>query len=223
MNEIQNVDTLTTEILILKQQTAQSMIEIGKRLLIVKESLPHGEWGKWLEEKVDFKQTTASKFMRVAKEFSDLKDFGSLSPSKIFALLELPQEERCEFIQSNPVDKMSTREMQRTIRSRKAIPLTTSKHLINRTSGKCEVCGWGGIGLENILVPHHIVKYSNSEDNSIDNLAMICPNCHNIIHVLERCKDKDMVAIIESNIAKNILPKINHYVSILTNSEEVCN
>ncbi|MBU3111972.1 DUF3102 domain-containing protein [Clostridium lacusfryxellense] len=116
MNEIQNIDTLTTEILILKQQTAQSMIEIGKRLIIVKESLPHGEWGKWLEEKVDFKQTTASKFMRVAKEFSNFHTYEDLTQSKIFALLDLPQEQRETFVKDNPVDEMTTRELQKAIK-----------------------------------------------------------------------------------------------------------
>ena len=118
MNEIQNIDTLTTEILILKQQTAQSMIEIGKRLIIVKESLPHGEWGKWLEEKVDFKQTTASKFMRVAKEFSNFHTYENLTQSKIFALLDLPQEDRETFVKENPVDEMTTRELQKTIKEK---------------------------------------------------------------------------------------------------------
>jgi len=33
MNELQNVDTLTAEILILKNQTAQNIIEIGKKQL----------------------------------------------------------------------------------------------------------------------------------------------------------------------------------------------
>lgn len=48
MNEIANsqIDILTSEILLLKHQTAANIIEIGKRLIKVKEMLPHGEWGK---------------------------------------------------------------------------------------------------------------------------------------------------------------------------------
>jgi hypothetical protein len=101
------------------------------------------------------------------------------------------------------------------LKNRKAIPQTTIKHLINRTNGKCEICGWGGIGLEAILIPHHKNKYSITEDNSIENLAMICPNYHNIIHTLENCKDKAMSEIIKGNINIDIVNKINYYVEAL--------
>lgn len=114
-----DINTLTTEILILKQQTAQNIIEIGKRLMLVKENLPHGEWGKWLAEKVDFSHTSANRFMQVAKEFSNSPTLVNLPPSKVFALLDLPPEEREGFIQSNPVDEMSTRELQQTIKEKK--------------------------------------------------------------------------------------------------------
>lgn len=40
------VEILTAEILVLKNQAAANIIEIGKRLIKVKEMLPHGEWGK---------------------------------------------------------------------------------------------------------------------------------------------------------------------------------
>lgn len=120
MNEIQTtvIDTLTVEILILKQQTAQNIIEIGKRLISVKESLPHGEWGKYLDEKVEFGKSTANNFMRVAKEFSNLQAIGSLPQTKVFALLEVPQAEREEFIANNKVDEMTTRELQQAIKDR---------------------------------------------------------------------------------------------------------
>ncbi|ASN68264.1 hypothetical protein 10S11_2 [uncultured Caudovirales phage] len=121
MNEIQNIDTLTTEILILKQQTAQNIIEIGKRLIAVKESLPHGKWGKWLEEKVDFTDRTAQRFMKVASEFSNTTALSDLPKSKVFALLDLPQEERDEFIENNPINEMSTRELQKAIKEKQEL------------------------------------------------------------------------------------------------------
>jgi len=120
MSEIQTegIDTLTTEILILKQQTAQNIIEIGKRLISVKESLPHGDWGKYLEEKVDVSQWTANKFMKVAKENSNCGTYNNLSQSKVFALLSMPQEERETFVKENPVNEMTTRELQQAIKDR---------------------------------------------------------------------------------------------------------
>lgn len=78
--------------------------------------MPHGEWGKWLEEKVDFKRSTAQNFIRVANEFSNYQTIGNLTQSKIFALLDVPSEEREDFIsqphgvngQINTVDEMTS-------------------------------------------------------------------------------------------------------------------
>lgn len=118
MNEIQNIDTLTTEILILKQQTAQNIIEIGKRLIAAKESLPHGGWGNWLKEKVEFTDRTAQRFMKVANEFSNATTLSDLPKSKAFALLDLPQEDRETFVKENPVNEMTTRELQKAIKEK---------------------------------------------------------------------------------------------------------
>jgi len=119
MNEIQNTDTLTAEILILKQQTAHNIMEIGKRLISVKESLPHGEWGKYLKEKVDFSQVTANKFMKISEEYSNLKAPLDLGSEKLWLLLEVPSEERGEFVQANDVEAMSTRDLQQAIKDKK--------------------------------------------------------------------------------------------------------
>lgn len=109
------INTVTAEIIILKQQTAINIIEIGKRLIAVKESLAHGKWGKWLSEKVDFTDRTAQRFMKAATEFSNPTALSDLPQTKIFALLDLPAEEREEFINSNPIDEMTTRELQQAI------------------------------------------------------------------------------------------------------------
>lgn len=120
-HDFAKVDVLTTEILILKHQTENNLIEIGKRLITVKESLPHGEWGKWLSEKVDFTDRTAQRLMKVANEFSNTTALSHLSRSKVFALLELPREEREEFINSNSIDDMSTRQLQQVIKEKKEL------------------------------------------------------------------------------------------------------
>lgn len=46
----------------------------------------------------DFKRSTAQNFMRVANEFSNCSVLSSLQPTKIFALLDVPSEDREEFI-----------------------------------------------------------------------------------------------------------------------------
>lgn len=126
---VSEIDKITAEILIYKQQTAQNIIEIGKRLIKVKESLPHGEWGKWLEEKVDFTDRTARRFMKVATEFGNRTTLSDLSSSKLFALLDLPTEEREEFVskphevngKTKTIDEMTSRELQKAIKEKKQL------------------------------------------------------------------------------------------------------
>jgi len=131
MNSLQHhtLEQLTTEILIYKQQTAQNIIEIGRRLIHAKEVLPHGAWGKWLEERVEFSQEQARRLMRVANECSNSTAMLNLPSTKVFALLDVPTEEREQFIQephqlptgeTKTVDEMTTRELQETIRAWKA-------------------------------------------------------------------------------------------------------
>lgn len=130
--QTQEVERITTEILIYKQQAATSIIEIGHRLIQAKELIPHGEWGKWLEEKVDFSQNTAGQFMRVAKEFSNSESVKNLGTRKLFLLLEVPPDERETFIQqpqqlpsgeTKTVQEMSTRELQIAIKAQKEAEL----------------------------------------------------------------------------------------------------
>jgi len=118
MNEIQNIDTLTVEILILKQQTAQNIIEIGKRLISVKESLAHGEWGNYLKNKVEFSQETARKFMKISEEYSNSNAGWNLGTNKLFLLLDVPSGERETFVKENDVENISTRELQQAIKDR---------------------------------------------------------------------------------------------------------
>jgi predicted HNH restriction endonuclease len=65
------------------------------------------------------------------------------------------------------------------------------------------------------LIPHHVRRYSVTEDNSLNNLVMLCPNCHALIHTLENCKDVEMQNILKSSIDKNLIPKISNYVTAM--------
>jgi len=96
------LNVLTSEILLLKRQTAANIIEIGIRLVKVKEMLPHGEWLKWLEERVDFTERTAQRFMKAAQMFGNATPVSHLDSSKVIVLLDMPVEEREQIIQGKP-------------------------------------------------------------------------------------------------------------------------
>lgn len=127
--------TIATEINLIKRQTAQqclrATVEIGRLLHEAKELVPHGSWGTWLEENVDYSQSTANNIMRIYTEYgmpeqmgffeeNRLEIFGNLSPSQAVALFALPQAERAAFVESHDMDAMSVRDIQDEIGELKA-------------------------------------------------------------------------------------------------------
>ena len=119
MNEIISLDQITTEIIVYKNQAAQSFIEIGKRLIKAKELVPHGEWGKYLAEKVSFSQSMANKLMKCAAELSNSEPATNLPVAKAFELLALPAEQREDFVKENDVDSMTKKQLREEIKRRK--------------------------------------------------------------------------------------------------------
>ena len=123
-------ELIAAEIVDIKNQTKKMLIynsiEIGRRLCEAKELVEHGEWGKWLEEKVDYSKSTANNLMKVFKEYgsdqltlldNNVKSqaFGSLSYTQAVELLKIPEEEREQFVEENHVEDMSTRELKKAI------------------------------------------------------------------------------------------------------------
>jgi hypothetical protein len=124
---------IATEINSIKEQTKKmflvNSIEIGRRLVEAKTLVPHGEWGKWLEESVDYSKSTANNLMKIfdqygADQFSlfgseaKTQALGNLSYTQAVALLGVPADEREGFIKENDIDSMSTRELQQAIKEK---------------------------------------------------------------------------------------------------------
>ena len=116
-----NIEKTTAEILILKEQTAQNIIEIGKRLIEVKENLGHGQFLNWLEKSVDFTERTAQRFIKVATAFANTTPVSHLGSRKLFALAGLDEEDRQEVMQENNIEEMTTRELEQAIKEKKEI------------------------------------------------------------------------------------------------------
>ena len=116
-----NIEKTTAEILMLKDQTAQNIIEIGKRLIKVKENLQHGEFSEWLKERVDISHRTANNFMKVATTFSNSQSLANLGSTKLFLLAGLDEEDRQEVMKENKVEDMTTRELEKVVKEKKEI------------------------------------------------------------------------------------------------------
>lgn len=99
----------------------------GRRLLIVKERLPHGEFGTWCDNNLDFSQSKANKMMQLAKRAADENSIFSnsytctnLSISKAFALLSAPDDVAKEVIESEDINNMTVTELKAEIANLKA-------------------------------------------------------------------------------------------------------
>lgn len=129
-------DVIAAEINTIKRTTAkyvlEQSIEIGRLLCEAKETVPHGEWGHWLEENCAYSTSNANNLMRIYTEYGEndeqlsffaenkLELYGDLNRSQAIALLSLPPAERAEFVKENDVPAMSVSELEAKIREAKA-------------------------------------------------------------------------------------------------------
>ncbi|PSB08437.1 hypothetical protein C7B62_16735 [Pleurocapsa sp. CCALA 161] len=77
----------TEEIRGLMRRTAQGIVDIGQKLLDIKEKLGHGNFLNWLKKEFDWSELTAQRFMQVARQFEshNLLDL-EIAPSALYIL-----------------------------------------------------------------------------------------------------------------------------------------
>lgn len=123
------VEQITSEIKLLTNQAVGNFVEIGRRLIEVRRRLKHGEWGAWLENEVQFSDEQARKLMRLAEEYPNSNALWNLPLTKAFALLQVPPDERDDFVnnshelpggETKTVDEMTTRELDAALKARDA-------------------------------------------------------------------------------------------------------
>lgn len=128
-----DISVITAEIRSIQQQ-ANAMallyaVEIGRRLEEAKRALPYGKWGEWLENEVDFSQSTANNFMRLFEEYGsdqisifgasvDSQTFAKLPYSKALQLLAIPKDEREAFAEKVGAEDLSVKELKAAIEER---------------------------------------------------------------------------------------------------------
>lgn len=121
-----DIESITREILDCKVKAGEAILEIGRCLMEAKAQLPHGEWRDWLEERVEFSERTATRFMLLAREWTNRTALSDLGATKALSLLALSPGEREAFIaEVHMVDgkektaaEMSARELEKVLRER---------------------------------------------------------------------------------------------------------
>lgn len=123
MNEIalsNNLSQIELEIKHHQKIAGQSIWEIGRRLNHVKENdLAHGQFMEWLKE-IEFSQTVANQFMKVAKELPNSVTSQNLVINALYLIATLPEEEKREQIEKIEQGESPTvRELQEVRRKSK--------------------------------------------------------------------------------------------------------
>lgn len=111
--------TLQQEAIQLNRANGLSSIELGKRLIVLKEQcLKHTEFMKFVEEKLHLKYSTANKYMKVVRTYglaesnSNLELVVNLGIKKSMRLLKISNlEERLEYIKSYDLVNKSYQEI----------------------------------------------------------------------------------------------------------------
>lgn len=116
-------------------QMSQNIIEIGTRLIQAKSLVKHGEWSNWLESNFALTNSTAAKFMKVAKRFgrdSKMVSVPNLNSTQMITLLSLPEADTEKFIKEqeeigSPVENMTAK----TLRGKVKTWNQKSTHTVN--------------------------------------------------------------------------------------------
>lgn len=114
-------------------QSAEAMLEAGKRLVILKENEPHGDFTRIITEELDLSDRTAQVMMKASIKYlspkleSKAQTFAGLGKAKLFELMTEDDEELAELAEGGTVagmtldeiDRMSVRELRKALRESK--------------------------------------------------------------------------------------------------------
>lgn len=131
----------------LAQLMLDNAVDIGRWLTEAKTMVPHGEWGKWLKENVDYSQSKAQNLMRLYQEYGIGQEslfrgpksqaLGNLSVTKALRLLAVPDgPEREEFLEKHDVAAMTSRELDAAIKERDDALRTAAQAQANQTAAE---------------------------------------------------------------------------------------
>lgn len=106
------------------QQGLIHYVNAGKKLLVAKSRIKHGQWKQWLADNINVKYRTVVNWMALAERFGNaenMQTFALLGYSNCLELLALPTGEEKNFIDEQadsgqPVEKLSAREVHEAVK-----------------------------------------------------------------------------------------------------------
>lgn len=111
---------VTARIVANKRVAGAAFLEIGRLLIEAKKLVPHGEWGTYLREQVDFSARSAQQFMQVAREYAANPQLAAdLGFRKAIAFLDVPAEERQTVADEIHAEDLSARQLEEALAARR--------------------------------------------------------------------------------------------------------
>ena len=112
--------------------------QAGRRLNVIKERLPHGEWEDWAKNNLKFSLRKANNMMKLAEKTEDQNSFfanpqslADIGITKVWALLSAPEDVAKEVIENPDTAEMTTREFKEEIRRLKEKNAGLKKELMD--------------------------------------------------------------------------------------------
>lgn len=142
-----NQERLVQEARFYMGQSAEAMLEAGKRLVILKENEGHGEFIQIVEERLGIPARTAQVMMQAAVKYltnpalaGKTQTFALLGKSKLFELMTLDDDALNELAEGgtvanltlDEVDRMSVRELKAALRESRETQEATEKVLASK-------------------------------------------------------------------------------------------
>jgi hypothetical protein len=164
-NEPAQLDQLVIEIRFYSQQTALNMIEIGKRLLQAKKQVEHGEWGKWLKNKVDLSERTAQYFMKSYEIFGNTQNVAVFRPSQVYALIDASEPVRQEILENHKPEDMTGKQIKELSRQLLAAEQKAAdmERCYKNTSNELQQARTKAAAVENIESDNETLRAANHQ------------------------------------------------------------
>lgn len=180
------VGALEDEIRFYQQRTVEACMEIGKRLLLIKEQTPHGEFNKRIEI-LNFTPRMAQKFMSAVLKFSKTNSNSLLqkagNQTKLLELVMLDDDEinildqggSIGDISLDNIETMSVRELKAALREAKQTIATkeqdieTKNHVIQKKDQKANELDEK---LTKLNSPAEVAKRAETEEQQLEKAAM---------------------------------------------------
>ncbi len=104
--------------------------------------------------------------------------------------LEQPQEPKEEEESDEDLTSVADDTRLQTIEDRQVLPSNLSKEVEQRDRGTCQCCyeGQNDSSLIELFEKHHIIPVQYGGLDILDNLILLCPNCHKLAHKYEQKK-----------------------------------